>query len=120
MTSGSRNWHAGRAAELQVAEHYRRAGHEILAERWRGRWGGEIDLIARSASAVIFIEVKRAEHHGWAVERITPRQMARIRTSAEEFIAARPELGAMDQRFDVALVDGMGRIEVIENAHIFG
>lgn len=119
MTSGSLNWHAGRAAELQVAEHYRRAGFDILAERWRGKWGGEIDLIARGPAVVVFIEVKRAEHHAWAVERVTARQMARIRTSAEEFVAARNEVAQLDQRFDVALVDGTGRIAVIENAHSF-
>lgn len=119
MTSGSLNWHAGRSAELQVAEHYRQRGFEVLAERWRGKWGGEIDLIARGPALVAFIEVKRAEHHAWAVERVTPRQMARIRASAEEFVAARRDLMQLDQRFDVALVDGAGRIAVIENAHSF-
>ena len=119
MTDGSRNWHAGRAAEQQVAAHYRRAGLEVLAERWRSKWGGEIDLIAREGDTVIFIEVKRAQTHAWAAERLTVRQMRRIFVSADEFVAGAPDCANLDRRFDVALVDAQGRIEILENAYHF-
>lgn len=113
--SGRRSYFAGLAAEDQVAQHYTRAGRTVIARRWRGP-GGEIDLIARSGAEVIFIEVKQAQTHAWAAERVTARQMARIYASAECFIGSEPAGQNTPVRFDVALVDGQGRIEVLENA----
>lgn len=114
--SGAVSYYAGLAAEEQVATHYRQAGRHIAAHRWRGRYGGEIDLIAREGGQVIFIEVKRARTHAWAAERLSRRQMERIFISASEFLAADPECANADVRFDLALVDGAGRIEILENA----
>lgn len=105
----------GRAAEADVARHYARLGRPIAAERWRGS-AGEIDLIARDGAALIFIEVKKAETHAWAAERLTPRQMDRIYAAASEFIAAEPAGQLTEVRFDVALVDALGRIDIVENA----
>ena len=101
-------YHAGLAAEDQVARMYDRSGRPICARRWRGA-GGEIDLIARDGDEVIFIEVKKSRTHALAAEHLTPRQMARIYASASEFLAG-------DVRFDVALVDATGEIEILENA----
>ena len=116
---GAVSYHAGLAAEHQVAAHYQQAGRRIAAHRWRGRYGGEIDLIAREGDKVIFIEVKRAEAHAWAVERLTQRQLQRISVSADEFVSLTPDCANLDMRFDVALVDGQGRIEILENAYQF-
>lgn len=107
--------HAGRVAEGRVADHYRRSGHRIAAERWRGR-GGEIDLVMRSAEGLVFIEVKAARSHAEAAERLRPRQIARLCAAAEEFMGGEPEGLRTPARFDVALVDGTGRIEILENA----
>ena len=109
------SWHAGRAAETAVAHHYRAQGRIIAAERWRGR-GGEIDLIAREGGKVIFIEVKHSATHAAAAERLSARQMARIHDAASEFLAGEPMGQLTEAQFDVALVDGTGRIAVIENA----
>ena len=116
---GAMSYHAGLAAEHQVEAHYLRGGSKIAAHRWRGRYGGEIDLIAREGDKVIFIEVKRAQTHAWAVERVTQRQLERICVSADEFVAAMPDCANLDRRFDVALVDAQGRIEILENAYMF-
>ncbi|MFN7223295.1 MAG: YraN family protein [Paracoccaceae bacterium] len=113
--SGRRSYYAGLSAEDQVEQFYNRSGRPVCARRWRGP-GGEIDLIARSGDEVIFIEVKQARTHAWAAERVTRRQMARIYVSAECFIGQEPLGLNTSVRFDVALVDGLGRIEVIENA----
>lgn len=112
--TGTTAYHAGRTAEDQVALHYIRAGREIAARRWRGT-GGEIDLIARDGAKVIFIEVKKSRTHTQAAERLTQRQIARIYRAASEFLAGEPRGQATDVRFDVALVDQFGRIEVREN-----
>ncbi|MFN0115640.1 MAG: YraN family protein [Paracoccaceae bacterium] len=112
--SGAVSYHAGLAAEARVAAHYQAAGRAIAARRWRGE-GGEIDIVARDGDAVIFVEVKHAETHAWAAERVSDRQIARIRTAACEFVAGEPGGQDTEMRFDLALVDGKGRIDVIEN-----
>lgn len=113
--SGARSYHAGLAAEDQVAQFYTQSGRAVCARRWRGQ-SGEIDLIAREGDNVIFIEVKQSATHAQAVEHLSTRQMTRIYNAASEFLAGEPKGQLTDVRFDVALVDGKGRIEVLENA----
>lgn len=113
--SGARSYHSGFAAEESVAHHYRRNGRVIAARRWRGL-SGEIDLIARDGAEVIFVEVKSAATHGLAAERLGLRQQRRIWNAAAEFLDGEPAGSLTASRFDVALVDGSGRVEVIENA----
>lgn len=115
--SGAMSYHAGLSAEHQVAAHYRRGGSRIAAHRWRGRYGGEIDLIAREDDTVVFIEVKKSATHAGAADHLSSRQMRRIWASADEFVAAHPEATSPNMQFDVALVDGTGRIEILENAY---
>jgi putative endonuclease len=106
---------AGLAAEESVARHYCDAGHAIAAARWRSA-GGEIDLIARDGAEVIFIEVKKAATHAAAAQRLTRRQMDRLCHSAALFLDGEPRGQLTPMRFDVALVDAQGRIDIIENA----
>ncbi len=113
--SGAVSYQAGLAAEAAVARHYERRGRAITAMRWRSE-AGEIDLIARDGAEVIFIEVKQSRSHAAAAQHLTPRQMARIYASASMFLAGEPDGQNTASRFDVALVDGAGRIEIIENA----
>ena len=54
-----------------------------------------------------------------AAERLTLRQMRRIFVSADEFVAGAPDCANLDRRFDVALVDAQGQIEILENAYHF-
>lgn len=105
----------GMAAEAGVLRHYLRAGLSVVARRWRGQ-GGEIDLIARDADGYVFVEVKAAPTLAAAADRLSVRQMRRIAAAAEEFLCG--VAGGLDNgmRFDVALVDRQGRIEVRENA----
>lgn len=112
--AGKTAYLAGLAAEDQVARLYASTGRPIAARRWRGSVG-EIDLIARDGAEVIFIEVKKSRTHAQAAEHLTPRQIARIYGAAAEFLGGEPLGQATDVRFDVALVDQYGRIEVREN-----
>lgn len=114
---GQTNNLAGRAAEAQVAAHFLDCGYELREERWRGP-GGEVDLIFSDSCGenLIAVEVKTAPTHAAAVARITPRQLGGVGRSAAAYAARLPKGGLTDIRIDVALVDGMGRIEIIENA----
>lgn len=112
---GLRAFHAGIAAEEQVARHYDRVGKSVCARRWRGRHG-EIDIIARDGDTVIFIEVKQSRTHLQAAEHLSPRQMERICMAGLEFLEGEPRGQLTEVRIDVALVDGAGRLEIVENA----
>lgn len=113
--SGLANHLSGAAAEGQVARHYAGLGLQIIARRWRGK-GGEIDLIAHDGQTTVFIEVKRGRSHAAAVARLSQRQIARLCSAAAEYLGALPDGLNSAARFDVALVDGTGQIDVIENA----
>lgn len=113
--SGLVSYRAGLAAEEAVARHYSDAGRILAATRWRGT-SGEIDLVMREGAGLVFVEVKKAATHAEAALRVTSRQMARIYATASEFLAGEPAGQNTESRFDVALVDSFGRIEVLENA----
>ena len=113
--TGAVSYRCGLAAEAAVARFYERGGRPIAARRWRSE-AGEIDLIARQGAEVIFIEVKQSRSHAAAAQHLTERQMARIYASASVFLAQEPAGQDTASRFDVALVDETGRIEIIENA----
>jgi putative endonuclease len=112
---GQTNHRAGLAAEAQVADHFLRAGLAVREQRWRGP-GGEIDLICGDADGLVFVEVKKGKDHSGALARVTPRQLDRIRLSAEAYAARMPRGSLTDMRIDIALVDSLGRIAIVENA----
>ncbi|MEL7178749.1 MAG: YraN family protein [Pseudomonadota bacterium] len=113
--SGSVGYHAGLAAEDIVANDYAKRHHDITARRWRGK-SGEIDLIARDGDTVVFIEVKKSRNFATAATRLGHRQIERIVASASEFLAGEPRGQLTDVRFDLAVVNGVGGLKVIENA----
>ncbi|TWI36902.1 YraN family protein [Paracoccus sulfuroxidans] len=106
---------SGMAAEAGVARHYEDRGYRILAQRWRGR-AGEIDLVVQDGSTIVFVEVKKAAWHALAAERIDRRKMDRLCQAAEEYCGRLPTGQLTEMRFDAALLDQIGIIEVIENA----
>ncbi|MEX3313639.1 YraN family protein [Sulfitobacter sp. PS-8MA] len=112
-------YHAGLAAEQRIAQDYERRGFAVARRRWRGQ-AGEIDLILRDGAALIFVEVKQSRSFARAAESLSQRQMQRIYQSAEEFLAGEPAGSLTEVRFDVALVDGQGGTEIIENAFGLG
>lgn len=112
---GMQNHCAGHAAEGSVARHYEDRGIAICARNWRGITG-EIDLIGRQGDEVIFVEVKQSRTHDLAASHLSQGQIGRIFATVDEFLAGEPKGLLTDVRIDLALVDGMGRIDVIENA----
>lgn len=112
---GLANYHAGHAAEGSVARHYEDQGIPIIVRNWRGS-GGEIDLVGRLGEQVIFVEVKQSKTHDLAASHVTQAQIARIFATVDEFLAGEPKGLLTDVRIDLALVDGHGRIDVLENA----
>lgn len=112
---GLTNYLAGHAAEASVARHYEDRGIAICARNWRGITG-EIDLIGRDGDVIVFVEVKQSRTHDLAATHISQAQIGRIFATVDEFVAGEPKGLLTDVRIDLALVDGLGRIEVVENA----
>lgn len=112
---GTRNYHAGEAAERQIARAYERRGYRLRHRRWRGGLG-EIDLVLERGGEIVFVEVKASRTHARAAQSLSARQMSRLMQSAEVYLGTLPGGALTPMRFDVALVDGVGRLDVIENA----
>jgi putative endonuclease len=112
---GAMAYRTGLVAEESVARDYGRRGLPVVARRWRGL-SGEIDLILRDGAGFVFVEVKKAASFAVAAERLTRKQMKRIFGAAQEFVGTQPLGSLTDMRFDLALVDGRGRVQVMENA----
>ncbi len=112
---GRTAYHAGHAAEQSVERAYIERGYRVVARRWRAE-AGEIDLVVAHAAGLVFVEVKKSKTFAQAACRIGPRQTARILAAASAFVAGQPEGQLTEMRFDAALVDGQGRIDIIENA----
>lgn len=108
---------AGLSGEAAVAARYGADGAVVRARRWRGG-GGEIDLIFEQAGSIVFVEVKQARDFARAATRVSPAQQARLMAAAEVYLGSLPGGVPRDCRFDVALVDGAGRVEIIPNAFL--
>ena len=98
-----------------MARDYEARGIPIIRRNWRGS-GGELDLIGRNGEDIIVVEVKSSKTHDLAASHVTPAQVARIFRTVDEFLGGEPRGLLTDVRIDLALVDGQGRVEVIENA----
>jgi putative endonuclease len=109
----------GNAGEDAAADWYRARGFDIVDRNWRVR-EGEIDLVARRGSTIVFCEVKTrsSDRFGLPVEAVTALKQRRLRTLAMRWLAA--HAGAHGElRFDVASVTPGGNtptVEVVEAA----
>lgn len=112
---GSMSFHAGLAAESCIAQDYERRGFSVARQRWRGT-SGEIDLIVSDGTGLIFVEVKQSRSFERAAQRISAAQMQRIYRCAEEYLGSQPLGSLTEVRFDVALMNGHGETQIIENA----
>jgi putative endonuclease len=99
----------GRSGEDMVARIYRKAGYAIVARNVRLP-GGEVDLIVRRGSLLVFCEVKTrtTDRFGQPSEAVNPRKRARVRRLAGRWLRANPMPG-VKVRFDVVSVIVAGR-----------
>ncbi|MEP3640266.1 MAG: YraN family protein [Paracoccaceae bacterium] len=112
---GRMAFEAGLAAEERIVMDYQSRGFVVVDRRWRGR-SGEIDLVAKDGAGFIFVEVKQSRSFDRALHNLTEQQVARLFSTADEYLAKK-DLGSMtDVRFDVALVDQQGAFRILQNA----
>ena len=96
-------FHTGISAESRGAAYMVAKGFRIIARRWRSPVG-EIDIVARRRSLLVFVEVKARNNLDEAAESVTMRQRARIAAAAEAWLATYPDPSITDIRFDAILV----------------
>lgn len=116
---------AGRAAEELAADRLRGLGYEILDRNWRVSIDGvrgEVDIVARDGSTVVFCEVKsrrRGVPVADALVAVTADKQRRLRRLASAWLAAAPGRPAA-VRFDVVGVAWPADGEAPEVVHVRG
>ncbi|HET9361335.1 MAG TPA: YraN family protein [Vicinamibacterales bacterium] len=118
MTNDKRQSLGKTGEDLACAELERR-GYAILARRHRSRFG-EIDIIASSHGAIVFVEVKAraGDEFGGSAAAVTAWKQRRIAQMAVDYLS-RNGLHDRPCRFDVVTVDVSGaqpHVVVFEHA----
>jgi putative endonuclease len=111
----------GARGEKLAASYLRRQGYKVLYRNFRGRQGGEIDLVCRERDTLVFVEVKTRsrEDFGRPLEAVTPSKQRRISLGALAWLRL---LGNPDIlfRFDIVEVvlasTGPPRLELVRDA----
>lgn len=86
-----------------AAAYLQKKRYALVAANYRCRFG-EIDLIVRNRTNLVFVEVKlrKSADFAAAVEYVDRRKQARIKTAAELWLSENPT--ALQPRFDVVEV----------------
>jgi putative endonuclease len=95
----------GRFGEQAAAAWLERAGWVILCRNWRCP-SGEIDIVARDGSTIVFVEVKTRSSvaFGNPAEAVDAGKARRIRAVAAQWLAQRDAATFTEVRFDVVSV----------------
>ncbi|MDR0273039.1 MAG: YraN family protein [Clostridiales bacterium] len=117
--SSLNKYEAGQRGQATAEAYLRENGYEILHKNYRLRTG-EIDLIARTGTYIVFIEVKfrTGTAFGFPSESVNNAKQQKIISTALHFIAASKSQN-QDFRFDVIeVLEKNNRIIInhIENA----
>lgn len=106
---------SGLAAEDAVVRIYAERGLDLLRRRWRGS-RAEIDLILRDGGTFIFVEVKKSRSFDTALLSLGRAQRLRITQAASEYLGECGHDQMTDMRFDLAMMNDAGAVEIVENA----
>ena len=109
---------AGAQAEDIAAGVLARNGLTIIARNYRCR-GGEIDLVCRDGSTIVFVEVRLRKNQafGGAAASITTTKQQRIILASTHYLHSQ-RLDDADCRFDCVLLDQLSanRVEWVKDA----
>lgn len=106
----------GTVYENKAVLFLQKQGYEILHQNYYSVHG-EIDIIAKQASCIVFVEVKYRKKNSEydAIHAITPKKQQHIRYTAKRYLMQRYHSLDVFCRFDVLAFDGE-QITHIENA----
>ncbi len=105
----------GAQAETIAAQFLQRHGLKLVESNYRCRHG-EIDLILRDGTTLVFAEVRLRSRsdYGGAAASIDGRKQYRLVLTAQHYLASLPSTPPC--RFDAVLLDGAGNVEWLKNA----
>jgi putative endonuclease len=111
----------GVAGEKLAVRFLRKRGYKILYRNFRGRSGGEIDIVCRDGDTLVFVEVKTrgSEEFGRPFDTITTDQKRRISRGALAWLRMldNPDILFRFDVVEVVMTDGEEpRVELIRNA----
>lgn len=96
----------GHLAEFLASLLLRLKGFSILEKRYKNKYG-EIDLIARRRSLLIFVEVKYRPSTAAALASIQFKQRRRIENASQMYLISR-KVKSDRIRFDAIVLSGLG------------
>lgn len=105
----------GQAAEDKACDYLQAQGFQLLARNYRLR-GGEIDIIGRDTTHLVFVEVRyrSSQQFGGALHSIDSRKQQRIIRTAQHYLMCHPL--DLPCRFDVIALDQALQITWLKNA----
>jgi len=120
LRSSPEHLQRGASGERLACRFLRRNGFKILYRNFRGRTGGEIDIVCRDGDTLVFVEVKTRsrEDFGRPFETIARDQQHRISRGALAWLRMLDDPDILF-RFDVVEVvtnESKPRLELIRNA----
>ncbi len=120
-SSESGHLQRGARGEKLARRYLRRNGYKVLFRNFRGRSGGEIDIVCRDNDTLVFVEVKTRtrEDFGRPVEAVDRQKQKRISRGALVWLRMLDNPDILF-RFDVVEVivadNAKPRVELIKNA----
>ena len=118
-TSKDNRRHTGTRGESLAVGVLKKSGYKIVEQNYCCKLG-EIDIIAREAGVMVFVEVKtrRTDQFGDPKLAVTPKKQRKISMVALDYLKRTGQMGK-SARFDVVairLLPGQPEIEIIKNA----
>ena len=109
----------GDFGEASAAAYLQKKQYQILEKNYRAA-GGELDLIARTKTHLVFVEVKTRSnlHYGRPIEAIDRRKIQHMRRAAAAYLSEHPT--QLEIRFDaveVFAVESVGIMQLKEVIH---
>lgn len=107
---------SGKGGEAQALHHLKNQGLKLLYRNFTCRHG-EIDLIMRDQSYLVFVEVRLRSRSPYAsaFESVTPTKQQKIITTAKYFLKKYRQYQQFQCRFDVVAIES-GKIDWLTNA----
>lgn len=103
MNNRRRNQRRGIVAEYLALVYLMLKGYRPVAMRYKTPVG-EVDLVVRKGSTLVFVEVKARKTRDAAAMAIHGKNQLRVVRAAQYFLAAHPDMATLQVRFDVCLI----------------
>lgn len=99
----------GQWGEIATGRILEYLGYTVLARNYR-TFEGEVDIICRQNSEVVFIEVKtrRNNRFGAGEESVNQRKLLKLAKTGQRYLSGQ-SLDAVGWRIEVVVIEGVGR-----------